>query len=115
MPDAATGRSEPHAPGGRSGGRRGVARDAGLRVGEVPGLPRRRELALALADHRLPHPSRHGCASRGRRSEAAAERARGDLVEPGAAADALTAVLLLCCSTWTGSQRLSTASGTCRG
>src|SRR5664280_2006256 len=32
MPDAATGRSEPHAPGGRSGGRRGVARDAGLRV-----------------------------------------------------------------------------------
>src|SRR5664279_6369553 len=40
MPDATTGRSEPHAPGGRSGGRRGVSRDAGLRVGEEPDLPR---------------------------------------------------------------------------
>src|SRR5664280_3376196 len=55
MPDAATGRSEPHTPGGRSGGRRGVARDAGLRVGEVRDLPRRRELAFALADHQSQH------------------------------------------------------------
>src|SRR5664280_237600 len=55
MPDAATSRSEPHAPGGRSGGRRGVARDAGLRVGEVRDLPRRHELAFALADQQSQH------------------------------------------------------------
>src|SRR5664280_1300161 len=72
MPDATTGWSEPHAPGGRSGGRRGVARDAGLRVGEEPDLPRRRELAFALADHQFQHPSRHGCDSRCIRPTAAA-------------------------------------------
>src|SRR5664280_2512732 len=36
MPDAATGRSEPHAPGGRGGGRRRVARDVSTAGPSMP-------------------------------------------------------------------------------